>query len=110
MPGLETASDVLLLLGAAWSVLAAVGILKFDDVFSRLHAGTKATTLGLWLVIGGAVLRLDTGEAIKLVLVGLLVFLTAPVGAHLIGRAVHRAPGRAHVRIDTVDELGDVEP
>lgn len=106
---METVSDVLLLLGGAWSVLAAIGVLKFDDVFSRLHAGTKATTLGLWLVIVGAASRLGGGDAIKLVLVGLLVFLTAPVGAHLIGRAVHRSPGSATVRIDTVDELGDME-
>lgn len=106
---METVSDLLLLAGTAWSVLAGLGMLKFDDVLSRLHAGTKATTLGLWLVISGATLRLGAGEAAKLVLVGLLVFLTAPVGAHLIGRAVHRAPGGAHIRIDTVDELRDVD-
>lgn len=98
--------DVLLVVGAAWSVLAAVGVLRFDDVYSRMHAATKTPTLGLLLVLAGAALHLDGGDALKLLLVGLLVFLTAPVGAHLIGRAVRRSPGEVRIRIDTVDELG----
>lgn len=102
---MEQVSGALLVVGAAWTVLAAIGVLKFDDVFARLHAGTKATTLGLILIVAGTALRLDRGEAGKLLLVVLLVFLTAPVGAHLIGRAVHRSPGSATVVIDTIDEL-----
>lgn len=106
---MEQLSSALLVAGAAWTVLAAIGVLKFDDVFARLHAGTKATTLGLILIVSGTALRLDLGEAGKLLVVVLLVFLTAPVGAHLIGRAVHRSPGSATVVIDTVDELRDDE-
>ena len=102
-------SDVLLLAGAAWSVLAAIGMLKFVDVFGRLHAGTKATTLGLALVLAGAALRLEGGDAAKLVLAGLLVFLTAPVGAHLVGRAAHHTRHVRPFRIDTVDELADAD-
>ena len=82
--------NVLLVLGAAWTVLAAVGVLKFDDVYSRMHAATKSTTLGLWLVLGGAAVQLAGEDAAKLALVGVLVFLTAPAGAHMVGRAVHR--------------------
>lgn len=103
---MHVVSGLLFVLGGAWTVLAAIGVLKFDDVFSRMHAGTKATTLGLVLILAGAALRLDADAGAKLVLVGLLVFLTAPVGAHLVGRAVHHSPGSASVRIDTVDELG----
>jgi multicomponent Na+:H+ antiporter subunit G len=102
----ETAGDVLLVVGATWAVIAAVGVLRFDDVFSRMHAATKAPTLALLLVLAGAAMHLGAGDALKLLLVGLLVFLTAPVGAHLIGRSVHRAPGEVRIRIDTVDELG----
>lgn len=101
--------EVLLLLGAGWVLLAAVGVLRFDDVYARMHAATKATTLGLLLVLGGAATHLAGEDAAKLALVGVLVFLTAPIGAHLIGRAVHRAPGDVRIRIDTVDELGDAE-
>lgn len=100
---------ILLVAGAAWAVLAAVGVLKFDDIYSRLHAATKATTLALLVVLAGAALHLDGRDAAKLALVGLLVFVTAPVGAHLIGRAVHRSPGDTPIRIDTVDEFARTE-
>ncbi|MGH9150645.1 MAG: monovalent cation/H(+) antiporter subunit G [Acidimicrobiales bacterium] len=99
------AGEVLLVLGAAWSLLAAVGVLRFGDVYARMHAATKATTLGTWLVIVGAAVLLEGRGAPKLVLIGVLVFVTAPVGAHLVGRAVSRAEG-VDVRIDTVNELG----
>jgi multicomponent Na+:H+ antiporter subunit G len=102
-------ADVLMVVGAAWALVAAVGVLRFDDVFSRMHAATKAPTLGLLLVLTGAALRLGGGDALKVGLVGVLVFLTAPVGAHLIGRAVHRSPGDLRIRIDTVDELAVAE-
>lgn len=102
-------SDLLFVVGAGWCVLAAVGVVKFDDVFSRMHAGTKATTLGLVLILAGAAIRLDAGSAAKLVLAGLLVFLTTPVGAHLVGRAVHQSRGSAHIRIDTEDELDQAD-
>jgi len=98
-------SDVLLLAGGSWMVLAAVGMLKFDDVISRMHVGTKATTLGLWLVLMGAALRLPPDDAVKLMLAAVLVSVTAPVGAHLVARAVHESPGDARVNIATTDEL-----
>jgi multicomponent Na+:H+ antiporter subunit G len=101
----STVADVLLVAGAAWAVVAAAGMLRFDDVFSRMHASTKSTTLALFVVLAGAALGLGGMEAAKLGLVGLLVFVTAPVGAHLMGRAIHRTPGETHLRMDTVDEL-----
>lgn len=107
---METVGDALILLGALWLVLAALGVLKFDEVFARMHAGTKATSLGVGLVLAGAAFHLPLGDAVKLGVTGVLVFLTAPVGAHLIGRAVHHHPGTARVRIDTVDELDDGDP
>ncbi len=102
-------SGVLMVAGAAWALVAAIGVMRFDDVYNRMHAATKAPTLGLVLVLAGAALRLGGGDALKVALVGVLVFLTAPVGAHLIGRAVHRSPGDVRIRIDTVDELADAE-
>ena len=101
--------NVLLVLGAAWTLLAAVGVLRFGDVYARMHAATKATTLGLALALGGAAVHLEGADAAKLALVGVLVFLTAPAGAHLVGRAAHRSPGRVDIRIDTVDELRNAE-
>lgn len=103
---MDRVGDVLMLAGAAWALLAAVGVVRLGDVYARLHAATKSTTLGLLLVLGGVGLHLGGLLAAKLWLVGVLVFVTAPVGAHLVGRAVHRRPRGTYIRIDTVDELG----
>lgn len=101
---MDTVSEVLVVAGAAWSLLAAVGVCRFDDVYARMHASTKSTTLGLLLTLGGAAAVLGGGDAVKVALAGLLLLFTAPIGAHLVGRAVHHADGGA-VRIDTIDEL-----
>jgi multicomponent Na+:H+ antiporter subunit G len=97
--------DVLLVIGAGWALIAAIGIIRLDDVYSRMHAATKSPTLGLLFIAAGAAVHLPLSDALRLVLVTLFVLLTAPVGAHLIGRAVHRSPGDVRIRIDTVDEL-----
>lgn len=106
---MHTVGDLLLLAGASWCVLAALGVLKFRDVFARLHAGTKSTTLGLLLVLAGSATHLGAADAAKLALAGLLVLLTAPVGAHLVGRAARLHPGPEGMRIDVRDELADEE-
>lgn len=106
---MELMSDAFLMLGAGWSLLAALGILKFDDVFSRMHAGTKATTLGVALVTVGAAIDFGGATAAKLLLVVALAYLTIPVGAHLVGRATYHRRGQARIRIDTVDELADAD-
>lgn len=100
------ASEFLFLFGAAWCILAAVGTLRLRDSLARVHAATKATTLGLALVLIGASLSSPLDVAVKLLLAMALVVLTAPVGGHLMGRAVDRNPGEAEVDlvIDTRDE------
>lgn len=102
-------AEVLILVGAAWSLLAAVGVNRFDDVYARMHAATKTTTLGVLLVVLGAAVALGGLAGAKALLAGLLLFLTAPIGAHLIGRSVHRNQGEAPMHIDRVDELRDAE-
>lgn len=91
-----TAADVVasafLLSGVVLAIVAAVGLQRFPDVFARMHAATKPATLGLLLILVGAALRLsDPSDVAKVLLVGLLQFLTAPIGAHMIGRAAYRA-------------------
>lgn len=101
-------SEVLVLAGAAWTLLAAVGVLRFDDVYARMHAATKSSTLGLLLVLCGAAAAFDVGDAAKVLLAGVLLLFTAPLGAHLVGRAAHRSGG-PQIRIDTIDELADAD-
>jgi multicomponent Na+:H+ antiporter subunit G len=84
--------SVFLLAGAALSFLSGVGILRLPDVFARMHAATKPATLGLvFLAIGAAFVVGTTAEWLTLSLIVALQFLTAPAGAHLVGRAAARA-------------------
>lgn len=106
---MNTLGEVLIVAGAAWSVIAAIGIWRFDDVYARMHAATKTTTLGVLLVVSGAACILGGFDAAKILLAGLLLFPTAPIGAHLVGRAVHHTAD-ADVRIDTIDELSTPDP
>lgn len=105
----QTVADVLaglcLVTGALLSLAAGVGLVRFPDLLSRMHAATKPQVLGLLLILAGAALRLqNTVDITTLVLVGLFQLGTAPVAAHMVGRAVYRA---GHVRRDllVVDEL-----
>jgi multicomponent Na+:H+ antiporter subunit G len=107
---LATVADVVsvacLLAGAFLCLTAGVGLLRFPDVLSRMHAGTKPQVLGVLLVMVGAAIRLHGWSASwMLILVAMFQLLTAPVSAHMISRVAYR---RRHVRRDLllVDELG----
>lgn len=105
----ETVADVVasvcMLAGAFLAFAAGVGIVRFPDLLSRMHAGTKPQTLGLVLVLVGLALRLRSGGAVwALVLVVLFQMLTAPVAAHMVGRAGYRT-GKVRTDLLVVDEL-----
>ena len=83
-------ASFLLLAGCALALLAGVGVLRLHDVFGRIHAATKPSSLGLLLVCLGAGFLVQGVTAItQLVAVVILQFFTAPVGAHLVGRAAY---------------------
>ncbi|PGX37475.1 Na+/H+ antiporter subunit G, partial [Priestia megaterium] len=87
----DVASVVCLLGGALLAFAAGVGVLRFPDLLARMHAGTKPQVLGLVLVLVGLGLRLRDGGAVwALVLVAVFQMLTAPVAAHMVGRAGYR--------------------
>lgn len=98
----DVISAVLLLAGAALAFVAGVGVLRLPDVFARMHAATKPATLGLVLLAIGAMFATrSVPESITLVLVIALQFLTAPAGAHMVGRAAARAGiARDHLVLD----------
>lgn len=103
----EWLSTSLMVTGSALALLAAVGLHRFDNVIARMHAATKPATLGLVLIIAGASMRLDDpGDIAKLLLVVVFQFTTAPIAAHLVGRAAYRAVPEVAESI-TVDELSD---
>ena len=89
---MDVISAIFMAIGAAFTLLASVGLHRFDDVFARMHAAGKASTLGLLLILFGVALRLATfGLVLKLGVVAVLAVVTIPAGVHLIGRAAWRA-------------------
>lgn len=82
----------LLLIGALLALLAAVGVLRFPDTFQRMQASSKASTLGLACLLGGAALQHpDVASLMRLASIAAFVMLTAPLSAHVVARvSLHR--------------------
>ena len=86
----ELIADALMLLGASFLLLAAVGIVRMPDLFTRMQTATKASTLGISLILLAAAFRLeDYAVALRAILTISFFFVTAPVAAHMIGRAAY---------------------
>lgn len=84
----EVIAAVLMLAGTAFMLIASIGLLRLPDLYMRMHAITKAGTLGIGLLlIGVAVHFADLSFTTRVVAVILFVLLTAPISAHMIGRA-----------------------
>ncbi|MGV3713957.1 monovalent cation/H(+) antiporter subunit G [Pseudolysinimonas sp.] len=104
---IDTVAAVFVVLGALLSLVAGVGVLRFPDALSRLHAGTKPQVLGLVFIVLAVALSARTWTVLLLLIpVVLFQLLTAPVAAHMIGRAGYRTKNlRADLLL--VDELAD---
>jgi len=104
-PWVEWTAAVLVLLGGAFSLIAAIGVVRMPDVYTRMHASTKAGTLGVGLLaVALAVVSAEAMVTLKALAVVVFLIGTAPIGAHLIGRAAWRAGVPLHP--DTVLETG----
>ena len=102
---LDIAAGVLLVGGAILSLAAAVGLVRFPDALSRLHAATKPQILGLVLVVAALALSQRSWAALLLLTpVIVLQMLTAPISAHMVGRAGYRT-GDFDASTLVVDEL-----
>ena len=92
---------ILLAIGVFFNLLAGIGLLRFPDVYTRLHAGTKCTTFGSIFIIGSVILLgLKTwylgdvnGSVLTIHSIAALVaiLVTNPTGAHAIARAAHKS-------------------
>ena len=88
-PATEAVAALLVLFGVALSVGAAIGLRRFPDVLTRMHAASKPTMLGVLCVLIAAAGVLGTVDAYaKLALVAALQLVTTPTGSHMVGRAV----------------------
>lgn len=107
----EHIAAALLLLGAAFVLLAGVGVLRMPDVYMRLQAATKAATLGVGcLLLGVGIYDADMAVTTRCLLIAGFVFLTAPVSAHVMARAaVGRVPLWENSLIDELSAARQAE-
>lgn len=87
---LELLAAALIVIGASFTLLGSFGLLRMGDFFSRLHTPTKATTLGVGsLLVASAIYFSQQRDGLSLheILVAVFLFITAPVGAHLMAKA-----------------------
>lgn len=100
--GTEIFLSVLVLVGAAFTFVGSLSLVRFKDFYTRLHGPTKATTLGVGcLLIASSIFFSITDEALSLheILVSLFLFITAPISAHLLAKTA------LHLRLESVTPL-----
>ena len=86
----EIVSCVLLLLGAAFMLVASLGIFRMPELFTRMQAATKSSSLGAGLMLLGVVACFgDVGITTRALATIVFIFLTAPVPAHMLGRVAY---------------------
>lgn len=101
-------ASILLITGALFVLIAAVGVLRLPDLLMRMHAATKAGTLGAGLLLGAVMVAVpETSVVVRAAAVIVFLLLTAPIAAHVIARAAYHA-GEAQLWDRTsADELAD---
>lgn len=83
-------SAILLVLGALFMLMSALGLVRFHDVYLRMQATSKASTLGVALMMSGvAVAARDTDVTLMVLLIIACLFLTSPVAAFVIARTAY---------------------
>lgn len=87
----EIIAGILIVIGGLFTLAAGLGILRLPDVYIRMHASTKVGTLGSGLILAGTAVHMgEAGVILKVVLAVIFLIMTAPIGAHMIGRAAMR--------------------
>lgn len=89
---MNVAVGLLLIIGAAFSLVAAIGIVRLPDVYSRMHAASKAGTLGSGVALIALALHTPDAAVVTRALAGFIfLLLTAPIAAHLLAKAAYAA-------------------
>lgn len=105
MSALDMVTAVLVLGGSTLALTAAIGVVRFPDTLTRMHAATKPQVLGLLLVLAGAAIRLRSNADVGMViLTGLFTLITAPVVANRVGQLAYREQNIRHDLL-TRDEM-----
>ena len=86
---LEYIGYIFIFLGVMAFLVSGVGLIRMPDVYTRMHIGTKATTIGSVLVIIGAIFT-EPSWTLKLILLAIFILITNPLSSSVIARASHR--------------------
>jgi multicomponent Na+:H+ antiporter subunit G len=99
------AGCVVLILGAVFTLIAAIGVVRLPDLYTRMHAASKAGAVGGGLVLlAVAMVSFDGSVALRAIIGILFLLLTTPVGAHLLAKASYRVTDHTSLNM-VVDEL-----
>jgi multicomponent Na+:H+ antiporter subunit G len=100
--------ELLALFGATLILVSAIGVVRFADVLTRLHALAKASTLGILLILTGAAVNLrDLNDITSVVLAGVLHMLASPPASNMVSRAAYLAEGLSGDALDERATAGD---
>jgi len=105
---MELAGAIITLLGSLVLLIASIGLLRMPDVYNRLQAGTKASTLGTILSLLGIIL-LEPGWIGKLLILIFFIMMTNPVSSHVLARAAYyiRIPFAAGTVVDKLETINE---
>ncbi len=107
---LDVVTAVLVVTGSFLALTAAIGVVRFPDTLTRMHAATKPQVLGLLLVLGGAAIRRrDHVDVGMIILTGLFTLITAPVVAQRVGQLAYREQSVSD-NLLSIDEIRDETP
>ncbi len=101
----DLVGGALMIAGAAFLLFGGLGVVRMPDIFNRIQAGTKATTLGTLLVLlGAACLRPDW--SLKLLLIAVFILSTNPLSSQVLARAAHRSGAALSIKtkVDRLEE------
>lgn len=108
---LNIVAGLLILVGGSFSLIAAIGVLRLPDVLIRMHAATKAGTMGGGLILLATALEAQELEIYARAFAGIVfLLLTAPVSAHLLGRAAYAVGATLWTRTKYDDLEGKYDP
>lgn len=107
---IELVAYVLLGIGSACALIGAMGIVRFPDVYNRIHANTVVVVGGaIMTMIGAGILGGLSIFTLKVIVIAAFLFLTNPVGTHAIARAAHRSGVKLWKR-SVIDKLKEEKP
>jgi multicomponent Na+:H+ antiporter subunit G len=104
---LEIAAAVAVLIGSGFGLLASIGLVRFPDLYTRIHAASKAGVVGAgFVLIGLAIVSVDLSIVLRSIAAIFFLLLTTPISAHLLARSTYITRGHS-ADITRTDDLSD---